>query len=159
MQCYERITEVGGEGVQTDGCVHGGAALNPSSEQACDDQPREREKHQTQVHRNVHRPCEALVVAMNGHHRTLERLKSAHVDVSSDDEKQKHARKGHFKDEQRRISQLLEVVDLFENPVGVQHDKPPVEHLSQEGVLEAHEPSNEELLYTACSFVFVRSEL
>ena len=49
-----------------------------------------------------------------------------------------------------------EVVDLLDDPVGVEQNEPPVEHLPEEGVLEAHDFSNESLLYTGSSFAVLR---
>ena len=89
----------------------------------------------------MHEPSEALVVAMDGNDGALEGFEAPHVAVANHDQQQKHTGKKDFKLQQGEVFQLLKVVDLLEDPVGVEQHKGPVEHLPQQGVVGAHRSS------------------
>ena len=123
----------------------------PLGEEPSDGQPGHRQQDEAEVHRDVHEPGEALVVAVDGNDGALEGLEAPHVAVANHDQQQKHAGEDDFKLQQGGIFQLLKVVDLLENPVGVEQHKGPVEHLAQQGVVGAHRSSLPPLRYTAFS--------
>ena len=152
MNGDEDVTQVGGEAVQTNRRLHGERFLSHALlEQPRDGQPGHRQQDEAEVHRHVHEAGEALVVAVDGNDGALEGLEAPHVAVANHDQQQKHAGEEDFKLQQGGVFQLLEVVDLLEDPVGVEQHKGPVEHLAQQGVVGAHRISLAFLRYTAFS--------
>ena len=88
---------------------------------------------------------------MNVHRGALKGLEAPHVAVANHDQQQKHAGKDDFKPQQGGVFQLLEVIDLLDDPVGVEQHKGPVERLAQEGVVGAHRSILAVLRYTGFS--------
>ena len=109
--------------------------LYPLCEQTGYQKPRKRQHSEAQVHRRVD-PLGQIAMGegdrFSGAHESLE---PSHVGVPNHHNTKEDCSEGDLEGQQRGVLELLQLIDLLENPICVKDDEAPVESLPENRML------------------------
>ena len=109
-----------------------------SAVQARNQQSREREKHQRCVHSPVNRSGQQDMEAVRRVMGPVEGRNTTHVGKPKHNNEKKNKGKDGFKQQQATVFQLAQVVQLFEDAIGIERDERPVNETSEQRVRPIH---------------------